>query len=46
MGALSFSLSSYKREVDKWKNVLKYDSLNAGEPLQIDTTPQISKNLL
>ena len=46
MSALSLSLSSYKREVDKWKNFLKYDSFNPGEPLQIDTTPQISKNLL
>ena len=46
MSALSLSLSSYKREVDKWKNFLKYDSFNPVEPLQIDTTPQISKNLL
>ena len=46
MSALSLSLSSYKREVDKWKNFLKYDSFNPGEPLQIDTTPQISKNFL
>ena len=46
MSALSLSLSSYKREVDKWKNFLKYDSFNPGEPFQIDTTPQISKNLL
>ena len=46
MSALSLSLSSYKREVDKWKYFLKYDSFNPGEPLQIDTTPQISKNLL
>ena len=46
MSALSLSLSSYKREVDKWKNFLKYDSFSPGEPLQIDTTPQISKNFL
>ena len=46
MSALSLSFSSYKREVDKWKNFLKYDSFNPGEPLQIDTTPQISKNFL
>ena len=34
-----FSHSSYEREVDKWKIILRYYSLNVGEPLEIDTTP-------
>ena len=33
-----FSLSSYEREIDKWKKFLKYYSLNVREPLEIDTT--------
>ena len=41
-----FIFSHYKHEADKWKKFLKYYSLNVGEPLEIDTTPQISKNLL
>ena len=34
-----FSHSSYKCEVDDWKEFLKYYSLNIGEPLEIGTTP-------
>ena len=41
-----FSLSSYKREVDKWKKSFKYYSSNVGKRLEIDNTPSISKNLL
>ena len=33
-----FSLSSFEREVDKWKEFLKNYSLNVREPLEIDTT--------
>ena len=36
---LIFSLSSYKREVDKWKKFLKYYNLTLSEPLEIGTTP-------
>ena len=36
---LIFSLSSYKREVDKWKKFLKYYNLTVSEPLEIGTTP-------
>ena len=35
-----------KGEVDKWKKIHKYYSLNACEPLEIDTIPYISKNFL
>ena len=43
---LFFSLSSYEREVDKLKKSLKYYSPIVREPLEIDTTPWIFKNLL
>ena len=41
-----FSFLSYQPEVDKWKKFQKYFYLNVCEPLEIDTTPYISKNLL
>ena len=44
----TFSLSSYEREVEKWKKnpINKYDSLTVREPLKIHTITYISKNLL
>ena len=41
-----FSLLSYKHEVDKWKKSHKGWSSSVREPLEIYTTPYISKNLL
>ena len=43
---LFFSLSSYEREVDKWKKSHKCYSCNDCEALEIDNIPYISKNLL
>ena len=34
-----FSLSSYEREVDKWKKLFKYYSSNVRETLEIDIAP-------
>ena len=41
-----FSILSYKHEVDKWKKSHKGWSSSVREPLEIYTTPYISKNLL
>ena len=44
----TFSLSSYEREVEKWKKnpINKYDSSTVREPLKIHTITYTSKNLL
>ena len=35
MGELFFSLSSYEREIDKWKKLFKYYSSNVHEPFEL-----------
>ena len=45
-GTFTFTLSSYERKVYKWKKSHQYYSSNVHEPLEIDTIPYISKNLL
>ena len=45
MGAFLFSHITNMKLINE-KKFLKYYSLYVGEPLEIDTTPQISKNLL
>ena len=36
---LFLSLSSYEREADKWKKIVKCYSLNVHKPLEIDNIP-------
>ena len=39
MGALFFNIRVRNVKLVNEKKILKYHSLNVGEPLQIDTTP-------